>query len=85
MRTQVVVVSPKESSHEYKVLTWGRGSYGQLGHGSGRIKIPDKQVRFFLLFVQGPCVVYACVCMCVHVCMCVPVYALVCFSVVVAH
>jgi hypothetical protein len=45
VRAQVVVVSPKETSHEYKVLTWGRGSYGQLGHGSGRIKIPDKQVR----------------------------------------
>ena len=31
----VLIVSPNATAKEIDVLTWGRGTYGQLGHGSG--------------------------------------------------
>ena len=37
----VLIVSPNATAQEIDVLTWGRGSYGQLGHGSGKKAIPD--------------------------------------------
>ena len=54
MNHSVVVVSPTPTSREFEVLTWGRGSYGQLGHGSGRIKIPDKQLNDLRAMIRSP-------------------------------
>ena len=50
----VVVATESATSRIFDVLTWGRGSYGQLGHGSGRIKIADEKLHDLRMMIRSP-------------------------------
>jgi hypothetical protein len=50
----IVVVSPSATKREFQVLSWGRGSYGQLGHGSGRVKVQDTDLAELRALIRSP-------------------------------
>lgn len=50
----VIVATQSATSRIFQVLTWGRGSYGQLGHGSGRIKVADQQLYDLRRMIRSP-------------------------------